>query len=40
MANMCSIRRSVRHIPLVLALVLAVSSPPAHARIWLPTGPN
>jgi serine protease Do len=31
MANMCSIRRAVRDIPLALAFVLAVSGPPAHA---------
>jgi len=31
MANMRSIRRAVRHIPVALAFVLPVSSPPVHA---------
>src|SRR5262245_593868 len=31
MANMRSIRRAVRHIPVVLALVLPISSTPARA---------
>jgi hypothetical protein len=40
MANMRSIRRTVRHILLALAFALPLSGLPRTPRISLPTGPN